>query len=250
MDNIFISKLFRWDNRSARPWHRIVNKVLSRCNLDAQLGPRSFTWGMANVEARMNLFHLASQCAAYNVQGDFVELGCNAGESSVVIQKIISSLAPEKELYCYDSFEGLPDIADGDAKDSVYEKGSMRASLESFQRNFKIAGLKAPQNVVKGFFDKTIPQCLPDKIAFALLDCDLYESTKFVLPHVYSRMTRGAICMFGVYFDEEKYNPPATIKEYKSPGARRAGDEFFLDKAEKISVLYANEYSNGYFRKM
>ena len=36
---------------------------------------------------------------------------------------------------------------------------------------------------------------------------------------------------------------------YASPGVKRATDEFFADKPEHVSVLYANEYSNGYFRK-
>ena len=129
MHNTFIAQLLGWDNRTPLAWHRPVNRVLALLRLNAQLAPRSFKWGMANVEARGNVFHLASQCAAFKVPGDFVELGCNAGESSIVIQKVLQELAPEKRLHCFDSFEGLPEVTGEDAKHGVYEKGWMSASL-------------------------------------------------------------------------------------------------------------------------
>jgi O-methyltransferase len=251
MDNIFVAKMLRnWDHRSPWPWQRPINKALALARIDTQLEQRAFTWGMSNIETRMNLFHLVSQCAALNVPGEFVEVGCNSGESSVVIQKVLQTLAPDRQLYCYDSFEGLPEIGGVDSKTAVYAKGAMSASLQSFHNNFKTAGVPVPANVFKGWFEETVPANLPEKVAFAFLDVDLYASTKHVLAHVYSRLSPGGICMFGVYYDEKRYSQPATIKEYKSPGVQRAADEFFRDKPEKVSVLYANEYSNGYFRKV
>ena len=249
MHNTFISQLFHWDNRTPRDWHRPINKLLRLMRLNAQLGPKSFSWGMANVEARMNVFHLASQCAAFQVPGDFVEIGCNSGESSVIIQKVLNLLAPAKQLHCYDSFEGLPALTGQDAHEGVYDKGHMSASLFSFHDNFRKAGVPEPSHLPRGWFEETIPGKLPDRIAFALLDGDIYTSTKHVLPHLYARMSPGAVCMFGVYYDHEVYPRPHTIPQYKSPGVKRATDEFFADKPEKVSVLYANEYSNGYFRK-
>ncbi|HOY28766.1 MAG TPA: TylF/MycF/NovP-related O-methyltransferase, partial [Flavobacteriales bacterium] len=102
----------------------------------------------------------------------------------------------------------------------------------------------------KGWFEATIPSQLPERISFALIDGDLYESTKHVLPHLYERMAPGAIGMIAVYYDEAIYPRKALAGGYKSPGVKRATDEFFRDKPEKVSLLYANEYSNGYFRKL
>ena len=34
-----------------------------------------------------------------------------------------------------------------------------------------------------------------------------------------------------------------------SPGVKRATDEFFAGRPERVHVLHANEYSNGSFRK-
>lgn len=246
MDNAFIATTFDWDHRTPTDTQRFLNKVLRKLRFRAQLTPTPSD--MANVEARMNLFHLLEQTVANKVPGDVVDLGCNAGDSTIVMQKVITTLAPEKQVHAYDSFEGLPDLTENDAKDGVYEKGYMAAGLDLFTRKFQQLGLKMP-HTHKGWFEATVPSELPEKISFALIDGDLYESTKHVLPHVYERMAPGAIGMIAVYYDESIYPRKALAGGYRSPGVKRATDEFFKDKPEKVHVLYANEYSNGYFRK-
>lgn len=250
MHNSFISELLDWDNRAPRAVHRWVNRVLSKLKAPAMLVPPSYSWRMANVEARMNLFHLASQVAAYEVPGDFVELGCNAGESSIVIQSVLDEMSPDRAFHVYDSFEGLPTPTGVDDKDGVYVAGAMQTQLEAFHENFVRAGVRERARIHPGFFEATVPSELPDRIAFAFIDVDLFSSTAYVLPHVYERMTPGAVGMFGVYSDESVLPRPHTKKSYKSPGVKRATDAFFADKRETVSVLYANEYTNGYFRKL
>lgn len=251
MDDAFIAQWLDKDHRMPLPWHRAINKLLRFTRLNVQLVPRSFRWGMANVEARMNLFHLASQCAELGIPGDIVEIGCNDGESSIILQHIANTLAPDKQTHFYDSFQGAPAPKGLDEDLKVYQKGDMATSLFTFYDHFRRVNLPLPAdtNVHQGWFEDTIPDDLPDQISFALLDGDLYSSTKHVLPHLYSRMSRGAICMFGVYYDETVLSRPHTILQYRSPGVKMATDEFFSGKAEKVSVLYAGEYTNGYFRK-
>lgn len=246
MDNAFIATTFDWDHRTPKDWQRVVNKVLRKMGLRAHLKP--LPPQMANVEARMNLFHLLEQTVVNNVPGDVVDLGCNAGDSTIVMQKVLTALAPEKEVHAYDSFEGLPDLTDNDAKDGVYSKGYMAAGLGMFRHKFKALDLKMP-HVHKGWFQGTIPSELPSAISFALFDGDLYESTRHLLEHVYPRMSPGAIGMIAVYYDETIFPRKGLAGGYKSPGVKRATDEFFKDKPEKVHLLYANEYSNGYFRK-
>lgn len=245
MDNIFVATTFDWDHRWPNRWQRRANGVLARLNVPARLTPPAPV--LANVENRMNLFFLAEQTAAYGVAGDLVDIGCNAGESTIVLQTVASRLCPEKVVHAYDSFEGLPEIGSVDAKDGIYQKGSMVADVESFKRNFDVLGLSLPV-IHKGWFEETIPRELPDRISFAAIDGDLYSSTKHVLPHVYERMTRGAIGIFNVYSDRTKLDRQVP-QYYLSPGVKRAADEFFADKPEKVDLLYSGEYTNGYFRK-
>jgi len=247
MDDIVVARL----NRPPGRRQRIANEVLARLGTGLRVAPRPYSWGYGNVESRVNVFHLASQTCAYDVPGDLVEVGCALGGSSVVIQSVLSAGGETgKSFHVYDSFEGLPEPSATDAVDSVYRKGDMAAPLERFEASFRHIGLPTLPVIHRGWFDDTIPAQLPDRISFALIDCDLYTSTAHVLPHVYSRMSPGAIAMFGVYYDPAVYPCEGIQDTYASPGVKRATDEFFADKPERVSVLYANEYSNGYFRKV
>ena len=201
---------------------------------------------MASIESRMNIFHLLSQVIVQGVPGDIVEIGCHAGESTVVLQRMIQELDPSRELHAFDSFQGVPQ---GDSADEgVYKPGDMAASETKFNENFARVGLKLPA-VHAGWFEQTLPGSLPKQIAFALLDADLYRSTLQALEAVYPRLSPGAICLLGVYWDPQTKVAMTTDKKYKSPGVKQACDEFFADKPERISILLAGNYTSGYFRR-
>ena len=102
-----------------------------------------------SIEQRMNMYHLASQVIAYNVEGDLVEVGCNKGQSSVLFAKVINSFNSSKKLHVYDSFEGLPSARteDGDA----YKKGDLATTQDVLLNNFKLHGLEPPA-IHKGWF--------------------------------------------------------------------------------------------------
>ena len=246
MDNTFVSLAARRPGRQ----QRMLNGLFSGLHLKVRVAPPPYSWGFGNVESRMNVFHLASQTVAYDVPGDLVEVGCAGGESSVVIQAVLEEEASgRKRFHVYDSFEGLPEPALTDEVDGVYSKGDMAAPLDRFEASFRRAGLDMRPQIHRGWFEATIPEQLPERISFAMIDCDLYSSTMHVLPEIYRRMSPGAIGMFGVYYDANVYRREGIPATYTSPGVKRATDEFFADKPEQVSVLYANEYSNGYFRK-
>jgi O-methyltransferase len=198
---------------------------------------------MTNAEQRMNLYHLASQPLAYGVPGDLVELGCHQGESSVLIQKIIDYYDPSRRLHVYDSFQGLPATHAPDG-DTPYSQGQLQAARETVVDNFRRYGLREPE-IHAGWFEDTLPGGLPERIAFAYLDGDLYESIKVSLEHVYPRLSRGAICLIDDYADTSIYPEAWNLL----PGVKAACDEFFAGKPEKISFIYSADMSHGYFRK-
>jgi O-methyltransferase len=201
---------------------------------------------MASVESRMNSYHLLSQILAFGVPGDIVEIGCHQGETTVVLQRVLQELAPERTLHAYDSFCGVPEV--GNADEGVYRAGDMAVPLNRFLSNFDRLSLKRPI-VHQGWFEETLPSRLPDRIAFAMIDGDLYESTHQSLKAVYPRLSPRAICLFGVYADPATKMVMTTNARYKSPGVAKACAEFLSDKPEKIDVLYAGDYTMGCFRK-
>jgi O-methyltransferase len=198
---------------------------------------------MTSVEQRVNIFHLAMQVLVYEVPGTIVELGCHAGQIAVLLQKLIQAYAPERGLHVYDSFEGLPDKTGEDGR-TPFNKGWLCTTEEQLKQSFREYGLPLP-TIHRGWFDETLPTGLPDRIAFAHLDGDFYRSILVSLEHVYPRLSRNAVCVIDDYCD-----PAISSNGWNAlPGVKRACDEFFADKPERVYALYAGPYSHGFFRK-
>lgn len=244
MDNFFITQWFNWKPPKVSRRVEQINRVLGKLGCWTSLQPPRKINDMTNVEQRMNLYHLVSQVLAYGVPGDLVELGCNEGKSSAMIQKIIDQYDPARRLHVYDSFEGLPALEARDG-DTPYYQGQLKTNRETLTENFQKYGLRLPE-IHKGWFEETLPTGLPERISFAYLDGDLYESIKVSLLHVYPRLSSGAICLIDDYADPSIYPEAWNLL----PGVKQACDEFFADKPERISFIYSAEMSHGYFRKI
>jgi len=155
-------------------------------------------------------------------EGDFVELGCYRGDTSVLLQKLLEKQGSEKKLWIYDSFEGLPKKTSEDsstAGDEFKEKELYVTKREVIEK-FKRTGLKLPI-IKKGFFENLDPEKdFPEKISFAFLDGDLYNSIKTSLELVLPKLTKNGIIIV------HDYNNP------KLPGSAKAVDEFLKKKPE------------------
>ena len=56
------------------------------------------------------ILQIASECL--ELDGDFVELGCYKGDTSLLLAELLKN--NQKKLWIYDSFEGLPDKTSAD----------------------------------------------------------------------------------------------------------------------------------------
>ena len=158
--------------------------------------------------------------SSLDVEGDFVELGCYRGDTSLLLEKLLENSS--KKLFIYDSFEGLPAKTREDfsvAGDAFKEKELFVSKREVIER-FKKAGLKVPV-IKKGFFeDLDSEKDVPEKIAFAFLDGDLYNSIKTSLKLAVPKLVNGGIIVV------HDYNNP------ELPGSARAVDEFLRTHSE------------------
>jgi O-methyltransferase len=247
MDNTLVVEQFHY--KPTRSWQmRVANALLGRFGLAERVVRPPPPW-MGNVESRVNVFFIANQVLEYDVPGDFVELGCNAGFSSTLLQQMLlkyRSRNLQRAFHVYDSFAGLPSVTSAD--EGAYDPGEMLATRDTFHANFRSLNLPLP-TIHEGWFEKTVPSELPEHIAFAMIDADLYESTLLALTHTYPRLPKGGAVLFPVYVDLDVYDPPNKSPKYRSPGVKKACDEFLADKPEKVSVLYSGDYSAGYFVK-
>ena len=259
MNNFFIKEYFDWNVKRLSFLDRAVNSALRKIGVKLHFNSAYFldefasnitgksyspaTSGvMTNVEQRMNMYHLVSQVLAYNVEGELVEIGCNAGESSVLITKILQEQGSSKKLSVYDSFEGLPRGSEIDG--ASYAAGDLKTTEGVLRKNFSKYNLPLP-SIHKGWFQDTLPTELPEKICFAYLDGDFYESIMISLKYVYPRLSPGAICLVDDYCDPEVNQRGWN----KLPGVKKACDEFLQDKLERIEFIYSGSYSHGFFRK-
>ena len=146
------------------------------------------------------------------VTGDVVEMGCYRGETSVELGAALVDSG--KDLWVYDSFEGLPGGGELPA-------GELKASEAEVLRRFKKQGLPEPY-VVKGWFSELLERDIPGEICFAFLDGDFYESIRDSLGLVGNRMSAGGVIVVHDFSNR------------KLPGVRRAVGEFV--KARNLAV--------------
>lgn len=197
---------------------------------------------MSDVDRLVNLYHLLTQILVFGVSGSVVEVGCHAGGTSVFLRMILDHFDSKRPFHVYDSFRGLPPPGESDA---YLREGDCEGSLEQFRVTFSRWSAALP-TIHEGWFADTLPGCLPDTIAFAYIDADFYDSTMTALVHVYPRMAPKGILCLDDYADPER-NPRAWGG---LPGVKRACDDFFADKADRVSVLVGNgDLAFGIIRK-
>ena len=152
-------------------------------------------------------------------QGELVELGVYKGETA----RLIHHYCPERVLNLFDTFTGF------DQRDICKENDQIKSSesVKQFKDTTEqlVLDFISPQNnnvkIFKGYFPKSINQNFkPKSLAFVHIDPDLYEPTKEGLALFYPLLSKGGIML---------------IHDYNAwPGARKAVDEFFLDKNEYV----------------
>ncbi len=156
--------------------------------------------------------------------GDFVELGCYKGDTSLLIAEILKNT--DHILYIYDSFEGLPQKTGNDesALGENFKGGELYVTKREVKERFLRAGLKLPV-IKKAWFNELTDEDLPEKIAFAFLDGDFYESIRDSLKLIDGKMVEGGIIVVHDYMN------PAL------PGVKKAVDEWLIDKQVKQNTF-------------
>ena len=151
------------------------------------------------------------------IEGDIVECGVFKGANCRFICEYLKSTSQEtKEIYLYDTFEGMPKASDIDT--NTYSKKNYNTYLKKTIKNNKLDNFykyekldtvrkllfstnynKKKINFVKGLVEDTIPKIVPKKISLLILDTDYYKSTKHELEHLYPLVEKGGIIVIDDY---------------------------------------------------
>jgi O-methyltransferase len=169
------------------------------------------------------------------LSGAVVECGVWRGGSVMAAARTLLGLGDyDRDLYLYDTFAGMTEPEDVDQHyDGRTAEQAMavndpsaksmaewcNASLDVVRRNLASTGYPAERiHYIEGPVEETIPGTLPGPIALLRLDTDFYSSTRQELEHLYPLVVRGGVVI---------------IDDYGAwQGARRAVDEFLVDKPE------------------
>ncbi len=182
-----------------------------------------------------------------DVPGDVAECGIFRGSSLAAIAAKLRSLGSRKGLWAFDSFEGLPEPKAPDAnllngvQNQKAAKGYFgNTSIDLVKRKLDAVGYEGPVHIVPGWFQDTLSKA-PKALSLVFLDCDFYESYQLCLRELWPRLSVGGVMVFDEYYS------------IKYPGARKAIDEFFADKADKPVLapqyLKDNSFERWYTRK-
>lgn len=168
------------------------------------------------------ILELAQECL--DISGDFVEMGCYKGDTSLLLAEIVK--ASEKKLWIYDSFEGLPEKKEVDKSvmGVLFRGGELAVTKREVKQRFLRANLPVPV-IKKAWFSELVENDLPEQIAFAFLDGDFYESIKDSIKLVAPKMSDGGVMVV------HDYTNPAL------PGVKRAVDEWMQKGTPQFEVV-------------
>lgn len=155
-----------------------------------------------------------------NVEGDTVECGAYKGATSYLICQFIREHALSKTHHVFDSFEGLNKPGEEDG--SHWKEGNLATTEETCRKNLvEFEFVK----YYKGWIPERFPEVQSLSFSFVHIDVDLYQPTFDSVLFFYERLSKGGIMIC----DDYGFST--------CPGAKKAIDDFFKDKAEPVIML-------------
>lgn len=215
------SRMFRGQDKPAAYLLTRVGEFLADHNLSASLSylevgcwMRAMGWDVRRrVEKREQLFDMVGRAIASR-EVLYLEFGVHRGDATRYWSRLLSN--PKSNLHGFDSFEGLPEDWTGVLAKGIFDVGGEVPKIDDPRVRF-----------FKGWFEQTLPDYRfpAHEVLVAVLDADLYSSTKTVLDTLEPFIEPGSY----LYFDEFHHR----FDEL------RAFDEFIKRTGMKFSVVGA-----------
>jgi O-methyltransferase len=189
-------------------------------------------WTMLGPRRGRMLHRLAGEVDRVGVAGALVDCGVWNGGSTI----LMASGAPEREVWAFDSFAGLPEPKQLDGSASQSLGGELVGSEHKLREGFERFADGARLHVRAGWFDDTLAPAAEEIGSVAILHCDgdWYESVLLTLEVMYPLVSPGGFVV---------------IDDYGTfPGARRATEEYRL-RAGETAPLRRIDRTGRYWRK-
>ena len=181
------------------------------------------------------LYKLSEEINQRSVPGDIVECGVYNGGSAAIMASLCEKSPISRNVWLFDSFEGLPKPSDKDGEEAPAYEGWCHGDLSKVKEVLR--KLRIPESrvhIVKGWFQDTFPSAQIRDIAILHIDADWYESVKLCLEKFYDSVQPGGYIILDDYGDWE--------------GCRIATDEFLKKRALDVKLIQV-DYTGFYFQK-
>lgn len=201
---------------------------ISRVEKNKLLPPVDYWW------ARRILYFKRLMDLAGSIDGDVVECGIGQGHTFFMLSALTALDAKKRNIWGFDSFEGFPKPSPEDASSRNPQAGDwsdVTVSEHTLHAMLQEGGIPSEfiekrVNLVKGFFNESLPKFTGTNVAFLHLDVDLYQSYKETLDFFWHRVAKGGVVLF------DEYKQPGVEDAF--PGAVKAIDEFFGEQRRMI----------------
>jgi predicted O-methyltransferase YrrM len=180
--------------------------------------------GLVQTADRAYILH-QFMLAAARLKGDMAECGVYQGGSAQLMAATLHRCgAKDTQLHLFDTFCGVPDIAEGN-RDGVVPGDCGQTSVESVKA--RLASYEQFVHLHPGFIPDTFTRVEHvSQFSLVNIDVDLYPTTLACCEWFWPRMSPGGIMIFNDYgFFPYRHS------------TRRAADEFFSGQREKLIVL-------------
>ncbi len=146
-----------------------------------------------SLAVRLNTLTWAAD-QALAIDGDFVECGVFRGFCMGVVTDYVDFANVDKQLYLYDTYEGIPADYDTENHDSkLFRQGDVYGGVvERFAAYPNV-------HVIKGTVPDSFEQACPEKISFLHIDMNSSKSEIAALEVLFDRVTPGGFIIFDDY---------------------------------------------------
>jgi O-methyltransferase len=127
--------------------------------------------------------------------GSLAELGVYKGETA----KVIHHMLPDKKLYLFDSFDGLPHQVIREDCDGTVRPYTVKFDQTSPELVKKYIAGNEHVDIRIGLFPETAAGLENETFAFVHIDADLYQSTMDALTFFYPRLKPGGAIVIHDY---------------------------------------------------
>jgi O-methyltransferase len=167
-----------------------------------------------------------------DVEGAIIEVGCAYGLTTTFLYEYMIDSGINKTYYCIDTFSGFTasdiSVEKKRGKDYRYDLQFRNNHVEWFKESLRKRHI-TDINVIPQDICNLDQSRLPERVAFCLLDVDLYQPVKRGLEKIYPRLSPG-----GIIIIDDCWNKPAHLwvdhVAHQYDGAMQAYREFIAEK--------------------